>query len=194
MREENEIRGRNAGEEGRGMETLQAIARRTSVRKYRPEQIPEEALQLVLEAGMAAPVGSNDYKSLHLSVVQDAGLIKEIGDATNKLIRKMVHVPMDKRFGEPTMVLVSAKPGRVPGIEMANAATVLENMALAATDLGLGSVIWGGAASVVAQDPQLAAKLGIPAGFTPVLALSLGYAKKEQKPRKHEIAVNYAKA
>lgn len=40
------------------MNTLEAIAKRVSVRAYRPEQIPEETLQAILKAGMAAPVGS----------------------------------------------------------------------------------------------------------------------------------------
>ena len=38
------------------MNTLEAIAKRTSVRSYKPDQIREEDLQKILKAGMAAPV------------------------------------------------------------------------------------------------------------------------------------------
>lgn len=44
---------------------------------------------------------------------------------------------MDKNFGAPTMIVVSSKPAVFPGIEYANAACVIENMAIATTSLEL---------------------------------------------------------
>ena len=172
------------------MNTLEAIAKRVSVRSYKPNQIPEEALQAILEAGMAAPVGSNDYASLHLTVVQDRSILNEIGDAVTELVAKVLGRRMNKNFGAPTMIMVSAKPGHMPGIEMANAGTVLENMALAATDMGIDNIIWGGASAVIAQNPDLRAKLEIPEGFQPVLVASFGYAVSSEPAKRHEISVN----
>ena len=75
-------------------------------------------------------------------------------------------------------------------LEYANAACVLENMALAATDMGIDNIIWGGAAAVVAQNDEFRKRLGIPEGFKPVLCASFGYASAEEEPKKHVISVN----
>ena len=39
------------------------------------------------------------------------------------------------------MIFISSKPAVMPGIEYASAACVLENMALAATSLGIDNII-----------------------------------------------------
>ena len=172
------------------MNTLEAIAKRVSIRSYQPEQIPEEALQTILKAGMAAPVGSGAYDTLHLTVIQDMGILNEISEAINDLVFKVLGRRMNKNFGAPTMIVVSAKPGHIPGIEMANAATVLENMTLAATDLGLASIIQGGASAVLAQNAELRAKVQIPEGFQPALAISVGYGVSAEPAKQHVISVN----
>jgi len=41
------------------MDTLQAIRERRSVRRYRPEPIPEEDLASIIEAGHVAPSAAN---------------------------------------------------------------------------------------------------------------------------------------
>lgn len=174
------------------METIQAILSRKSTRSYKDTPISEEALNTILEAGMSAPVGSGAYASLHLTVVQDWKLFSEINTAVNDMIFKMLGKHMDKSFGAPAMIFVSSKPAMLPGLEYANAACVLENMAIAATSMGIDNIIWGGAAAV-AQSTELSEKLGIPAGFKPLLCISLGYGTNEESPKKHEISVNRVK-
>ena len=66
------------------LEMMKAIAKRKSTRGFTPEQIPESALDIVLNAACAAPVGMADYKSMHLTVVQDSALIKKISGAAVK--------------------------------------------------------------------------------------------------------------
>ena len=60
------------------MNTLEAIAKRVSVRNYKPEQITEEELRAILKAGCAAPIASAQYETLHITVVQDAVLRKKV--------------------------------------------------------------------------------------------------------------------
>ena len=172
------------------MEALEAIAKRTSTRKFKETQIPEENLQAILKAGMAAPVGSGAYNSLHITVVQNQSVFSKINAAVTELIFKMMGKKMDKNFGAPTMIFVSSKPAMMPGLEYANTACVLENMAIAATSLGIDNIIWGGAASAVEQNAELRKILEIPEGYKPILCISLGYSSKDEAPKKHEIAVN----
>ena len=176
------------------MDAIQAMLSRKSTRSYKDTPISEEALNTVLEAGMSAPVGSGAYDSLHLTVVQDRKLFTEINTAVSDMIFKILGKHMDKSFGAPAMIFVSSKPAMMPGLEYANAACVLENMAVAATSMGIDNIIWGGAAAAVAQSAELSQKLGIPAGFKPLLCISLGYGTENEPPKKHEIAVNRVKA
>ena len=60
------------------MNTLEAIAKRKSTRNYTPAQIPEEALEVILKAGFAAPVAMAKYDSLHITVVQTQQLLDKI--------------------------------------------------------------------------------------------------------------------
>ena len=48
------------------MEALEAIAKRTSTRKFKEAQISEENLQAILKAGMASLIGSGLYQHLQL--------------------------------------------------------------------------------------------------------------------------------
>ncbi len=139
---------------------------------------------------MAAPVGSSAYDTLHMTVVQDRNLFPIIDKAVSGMIFNMLGKRMDKSFGAPTMVFVSSKPAMMPGMEYANAACALENMAIAATSLGVASIIWGGAAAAVAQDDSLRKKLEIPEDYNPLLCISLGYAQEEEPAKKHEIEIN----
>ena len=172
------------------MEALETIAKRTSTRKFKETQISEENLQAILKAGMAAPVGSGAYNSLHITVVQNQSVFSKINAAVTELIFKMMGKKMDKNFGAPTMIFVSSKPAMMPGLEYANTACVLENMAIAATSLGIDNIIWGGASSAVEQNAELRKILEIPEGYKPILCISLGYASEDEIPKKHEITIN----
>lgn len=56
-------------------ETLQDLKTRRSCRKYRQEQIKEEELQAILEAGTYAPTGMGAQSPI-MVVVQDKKVIK----------------------------------------------------------------------------------------------------------------------
>lgn len=172
------------------MKTLEAIAKRKSTRNYIPEQIPEEALQTILQAGSAAPVAMAKYDSLHITVVQNPELLKKINNATADMMEKVLGVRKNTDFGAKTLLFVSSTEVHRPGTNHANAGIVMENMVLAATALGIDSVILGGAPGAVAADPELMQALGIPEGFRPLLGCFLGYGAEETPVKKHSISVN----
>ena len=171
------------------MNTLEAIAKRKSTRNYTPEQIPEDVLQTILKAGCAAPVAMARYDSLHLTVVQSQDLLDRINIATAEAISKALGVRENTDFGAKTLIFVSSTPIHRAGTEHANAGIVMENMVLAATDLGIDSVILGAAPAAVAQDSQLMKDLKIPEGYTPLLGVFLGYGAEETPVKEHTIAI-----
>jgi nitroreductase len=156
------------------METLKAIAKRKSTRGFADRQIPGEALETILDAGCAAPVGMRAYDSMHITVAQDAALIKRISDAASKAGPRP---GADIYYGAPTVIIISAKtPPAAPGIEQANAACIAENMLLAATDLGIDNIYILGTLFAFQQEPDLLKAAGIPDGFAPAASVALGYA------------------
>ena len=172
------------------MNTLEAIATRKSTRSYQPKQIPEDVLQTILKAGCAAPVAMAKYDSLHITVVQKQELLDSINALTADAMEKAFGMRKNTDFGAKTLIFVSSTPVHRMGFEYINAGIVMENMVLAATDLGIDSVILGGAPAAVAQDADLVKALGIPDGFSPLLGVFLGYGTEETPAKEHTIAIN----
>lgn len=176
------------------MELMEAIATRKSTRGYKAEQITDEALNAILNAGSAAPIGMGAYNTVHLTVIQKAELLDKITEAAGKLYNNPNMKPF---YGAPTLIIVSGKPNeKAPGIEMANTGCVMENMALAATDLGLGNVYLLAFAAALLADKDLLKELKLPDGFVPCAGLAVGYSTEpldSKKASKHVIEVNTIK-
>ena len=68
-------------------DVLQTIGKRRSIRQFRAEQIKDDELRAILEAGLQAPSGHND-QSWYFTVVQDKRLIDEISDGSKAEMRK----------------------------------------------------------------------------------------------------------
>lgn len=58
-------------------DTLKTIHERKSCRTYKPEQITDELLKEVLDAGLAAPSGRN-LQPTYIVAVQDAATVKKL--------------------------------------------------------------------------------------------------------------------
>ncbi len=171
------------------MDTLQAIFNRKSTRSYKPDLISEEALEIILKAGMAAPVASGRYDSLHLTVVQKNEILKDLFDQTTEFVHKM-GIDMNMDFGARTLIIVSSVAGSKPGAGNTNAAFILENMVLAATDLGIDSVVMGIVPAMIKTNEEFLKKLEIPEGFEPALSAVFGYGVHEENAKEHHIPVN----
>lgn len=171
------------------MEILQAIAKRKSTRAFKPETIAGDTLNTILSAGCAAPVARGLYGMYHLTVIQDAEILKRVSGA----ISKTMAAEGDLLYGAPCVVLLSAKNELAPNVEYASAGCILENMMLTAASLDVDSVfIWSTALAVNAS-PELQKALSLPQGFVPVASLALGHAATPTAAEKQlglTIAVN----
>lgn len=156
------------------MNTMQAICSRRSIRSFTGEQITPEELATVLRAANAAPVGMGRYEDVHLTVITSPETLAMIDRAGAEMFGKPDMHPL---YGAPMLILVSAKVPNDPGMQnvsYSNAAIIVQNMALAATELGIGAChIWG-AVMALRTNPNAAQALSLPDGFTPCSALALG--------------------
>lgn len=144
----------------------------------------------ILKAGFRAPIASNQYDSIHITIVQNTEMLKEIASAASDIVYQMLNIRKNMDFGAKTLIIVSGTPAKMSGIEYANAACVLENMVIAATAQKVDSILWGGAAVAVKQNMSLKKLLNIPIGFEPLLCASFGYATDIEMPKEHTIAWN----
>lgn len=112
---------------------LSVIRTRRSVRAYKPDGVPEELLDKVLEAGVYAPTGRNMQSPVIVAVTD-----KATRDYVSGLNAKVLGVDIDPYYGAPVILLVLADGNVNTFVE--DGACVLENMMLEAHASGLASV------------------------------------------------------
>ena len=108
------------------------LQNRRSIRKFKSEQIKDDELNAILEAGKYAPSGANQQSALFI-VVQN----KEMREKITKLNATVLGKDIDTYYGAPTVILVLADKTKVTPVE--DASLALGNMFNAAYSLGLGS-------------------------------------------------------
>lgn len=167
-------------------ETLIDLKTRRSCRSYKPEQIKDEELNAVLEAGMYAPTGMG-MQSPVMVVVQNPELIKKLS-AMNAAV---MGVDSDPFYGAPTVVIVLGDKERDTYRE--DGSLVLGNLMNAAHAVGLGSC-WIHRAKEMFESEEGKAFLkdwGIEGDYEGIGHCILGYAVQEAltKPRKENYIV-----
>jgi nitroreductase len=163
------------------MEWNKVMRTRKSCREYIDQQITTAQLKALLEAGCAAPVARGKFEQLQITVVQNTELLEMIDTAAKAAYG-------DENFsctrGAPTVIIVSVQEdqGQIAPNMIASAACVVQNMHLAATDLGLGSVYLG-SIQAISNSFEVLYKLKLQDGFWPVAALAVGEAKEPAQER-----------
>ncbi len=165
-------------------EVLKAIRERRSIRRFKPEQVTDEELKTILEAGTWAPTGHGSQDPW-IVAVQNEALRKRL----TQLNAQIMGVSSDPYYGAPTLVLVFASKDNENNYR--DGSLVLGNMMLAAHSIGLASC-WINREDKMfetAEGKQIMKELNLPDGLMGVGALSLGYAASQPhtvKPRKEE--------
>lgn len=115
-------------------ETVSDIQNRRSVKEYKAEQITDEELTAVLEAGMNAPSGGNRQSPIFIAVQN-----KEWIQRLCRLNAEIAGAPegFDVFYGAPTIILVLADKNAPDAVQ--DGSLCLGNMFNAAYALGLGS-------------------------------------------------------
>ncbi len=165
------------------MECLKTIDVRSSIRKYSDKDLPEDVVRTLVEAGLKAPTATN-RREIHITVVKkDNPVQAEIQndlnpDAANSFF-----------YNAPVTMYLSAEDAF--HWSAVDAGIAVENIHLAATAMGLGSVILGCMRVVLNGDKkeEYAKKLAFPEGYSYKIAIAVGYPETTKIP--HEI--DYAK-
>ena len=164
-------------------EILKALRERRSIRRYKPEQIKDEELQAVLEAGTWAPTAKG-MQDPWIVAVQRPDLVQRI----DRLNGEVWGHPQPF-YGAPTIILVFGSDPAVWPNSVPDGSLVLGNMMLAAHAVGLGSC-WINREREMFATPEgkaLMRELGVDESLAGIGALALGYPASfppSVKPRK----------
>ena len=152
-------------------EVLKAIKERRSIRRYKADQITDEELKTVLEAGTWAATGHGSQEPFIIAVQNPETCAK-----LRKMNAEVMGVESDPYYGAPTIVIVLAREDNPNNIK--DGSLVLGNMMLAAHSIGLSSCWINREDTMFASDEGklMMKEWGLPEGLMGVGALSLGYA------------------
>lgn len=152
------------------MELLEAIRTRRSVRGFRPDPVPTELLETLVEAAGWAPSGLNN-QPWRFHLVQDAGVLEGLARCTRygrvlRSARAAVAVFLDRE----------ASYHREKDCQGVGAC--LQNLLLAAHGLGLGAC-WLG--EILNRRDEMERLLGAPDSCELMAVVALGYPAREDQ-------------
>lgn len=156
------------------MDTLEAIRLRRSCRRYQQKTIRQSELDLLLQAAYAAPVACGRHDHLCVDVIRSSDFLEEWDRISAGYLNAPNAHPL---YGAQTILLISALvcDHVPPANPYLNAGCMAENVTLAATALGLGSVLLAAPVRALLQCSQLLAQLELKEQFQPVIAVAVGY-------------------
>ncbi|MDR1173855.1 MAG: nitroreductase family protein [Treponema sp.] len=167
--------------------TLKDLKNRRSIRSYKSEQIKDEELDAILEAGTWAPTGMG-CQGVVIVAVQNQTQINKI----QKLNADVLKDPKAKPFyGAPTVLNIFVDKTKPTPLENGN--LVIGNLLNAASALEIGSCYIYRAKEVFdfPEGRELAKKWGLSGDYEAVGHVLLGYAAEspEAKPRKKDYII-----
>jgi nitroreductase len=150
------------------MDVFEAIRSRRSIRKYRPEPIPNEKLETVLDTARLAPSADN-RQPWRFVVVRKVGRKKTLAEAAN-----------NQTFIKDAAAIVAAVGDPKVSTDWHEKDTMiaLEHMVLAATAMGYGTC-WIGAF----DEDAVKRLLRIPAKMKVIALLPIGIPDETPAPR-----------
>lgn len=165
------------------MDAMTNLLTRRSVRKYKPDMIPEEVLNRILTAGTYAATGRGKQAPIIVAVTN-----KKMRDKLSHMNAAIMGTDNDPFYGAPVVLIVLASPDVCPTY-LYDGSLVMGNLMLAAHAEGIASC-WIHRAKEEFSSPEgkaILAELGIEGNWEGIGHCILGYADgplPEAKPRK----------
>ena len=163
-------------------ETLKTLIDRRSCRSYKPDMIPAEILDQILEAGTYAATGMGRQSPIMIAVTD-----KKVRDQLSKMNADVMGAGNDPFYGAPVVIVVLAD--RSVPTYLYDGSLVMGNLMNAAHSLGIASC-WIHRAKEefdCAEGQAILKALGITGNYEGIGHCILGYAAQENKtaaPRK----------
>lgn len=156
------------------MDALEAILTRRSVRRYEDKPVPEELIEKLLAAGMAAPT-ARDAREWQFVVIDDRAILEKIGDINP-------NAKMTQKAPLAILVCGDLSLEKSEGYWVVDCAAMVENILLAAHALGLGAV-WTSVYPRQERVEGLKQLVGLPDNVVAHSLIVVGYPAEQPAPR-----------
>lgn len=166
-------------------QVLEVMKTRSSTRAYTDEALTESELDSVLEAGLQAPTGMN-RQEIRFSVVRgDNPILTEL-DEEKRRLRGQEKQQHNFYYEAPVLIFLSAEDNFK--WSKVDAGIAVQNMALAAESMGLGTLIIGCVYDALNGDKKeyFSRALQIPEGYSFEIALAVGHKADDKAPHEYD--------
>ncbi len=170
---------------------LEIIKNRRTIRKYKPEHIPDDYIETVIDAARWAPSAANS-QPWEFVVVKNQDVKKKMGLMVSEAIefKKEGKIPIQPYFEESSALIVVCGDPRVmeacprgeirEDLFISSMAAAIQNMLLAATALGLEGSVWGTVGPLAGT--RIKEMLDIPQALKISAIVPLGFPAVHPKP------------
>lgn len=166
---------------------IETIGKRSSTRGYTPEPLTEEELSTLLHAGLQAPTAAN-RQEIHFTVLKgDNPVLQELEDEKNRL-RGLTAQTHNFYYEAPTVIILSADS--TYKWSPLDAGIAVENMALAAEELGLGNLIIGCIYDALRGEKKdyFSNALQFPKQYEYEIAIAFGHKAVAKEPHTYDLS------
>jgi len=153
------------------MDAIEAILTRRSVRSYTDHPVPEDIIQLLLEAAVSAP-SANNQQPWQFIIIEDREILKSI-PPVHPYSGMLNHAPL------AIVVCGDLSQAKLGGYWVQDCSAATQNILLAARASGLGAV-WLGVYPLEDRVIGLQKLLDMPESVIPLSLISIGFPAVEQ--------------
>lgn len=155
------------------MDCLTAIHARRSIRDFTTDPVTDQQVESLLRAAMAAPSAGNAQPWVFV-VVRDPDLLEAVA-AAHPYAKMAPKAPLG------ILVCGDASREKYPGFWPQDCAAAVQNLLLAATSLGLGTV-WTGVHPVAEREAAFKELFNLPSQVVPFAFIPVGWPKETKPP------------
>jgi nitroreductase len=180
------------------MDAIEAIQRRTSVRRYRSDPVPRDVIEQLLDCAVRAPnhkltepwrfaVLTGQAKA-DLAEIRARHRLKRYEDPASAEAQAGMDKVRRETLEAPAVIVIMSRVHQDEVTREEDYAAVMmatANLMIAAQSLGLGTYLKTGG---VMRDPALVRLVGLPEEYRIVGLLSVGYPTDTESPRRRRPA------
>ncbi len=170
-------------------DALAAIRDRSSIRKYTNEKLTKEELDTIIKAGLMAPTAAN-RQEVHFTVIEAGAPV--LAEIQAEMLKTRPGADSTQTFyrDAPIVIILSAKEDFY--WSPVDSGIAVENMALAAEAMGLGSLIIGCIKDAMTGERRryFEKALKLPEGYRFQVAFAAGRKAVEKAPHEFDAEKN----
>jgi nitroreductase len=155
------------------MEAIEAVMTRRSIRKYTDRAVPDQIVEQLLRAAMAAPSAGNQ-QPWQFVVIRDRTALESVS-------ANLPYGTMTREAQLAVLICGDLREERHPGFWAQDCSAATQNLLIAAHALGLGAV-WLGIYPREERVAYLRSLCGVPDRVIPFALVAVGYPAEQPGP------------